>query len=153
MIISKELLQNHFKATTFNSLVKIVLNSFDLEYRREEEKQENKEEPDGDVWSIFKKYPGREILPLPKTNTHSKIAKPVISKDSSSNPAVAFQTLFKEQMGQTEGKLKTVSSMVESNYDRLISLKTEVNQFLLSPRPRNPSMRGRSINSERKSIY
>lgn len=134
-------------------MVKIVLNSFDLEYRKEEEKQEKKEESDGDVWSIFKKYPDREILPLPKKNTHSKVAKPVLSKDSLSNPAVAFQTLFKEQMGQTEGKLKTVSSMAESNYDRLISLKTEVSEFLLSPRPRNPSMKGKSINSERKSIF
>lgn len=39
---------------------------------------------------------------------------------------MAFQTLFREQLGPVDGKVKTNTSVAESNYEKLYSLKTEV---------------------------
>lgn len=78
------------------------------------------------MWNMFKKYPDREIVPLPKKTNPPAPKPPKLSsqKEKEQLPFVAFQTLFREQL-VAEGKTKTSSSVADSNYERLYSMKTE----------------------------
>jgi hypothetical protein len=53
---------------------------------------------------------------------------------------MTYQTLFREQLG-AEGKMKTSTSAVDSNYERLLSMKTEVIKTLFSPKENNSSLK------------
>ena len=65
-------------------------------------------------------------MPLPKkvSQNVTKTVKLTSQKDKEL-PFIALQTLFREQLVAGEGKTKTSSSVADSNYERLYSMKTE----------------------------
>lgn len=71
---------------------------------------------------MFKKYPNAEILPLPKKSENIKNASKNNINLSEFASLTVFQTLFREQLGTN--KEKTSSSVAESGYDKLYTLKT-----------------------------
>lgn len=76
-------------------------------------KMETPEEIEGreaKSWSLFRKYPNAEILPLPKKNDNLKNTKQASNNTNELAQLNAFQTLFKEQLG-TGTKEKTGASM------------------------------------------
>lgn len=50
-------------------------------------------------WSIFRKYPNAEILPLPKKNESLKTSKQASNNANDLAQLNAFQALFREQLG------------------------------------------------------
>ena len=65
------------------------------------------------------------MVPLPKKSEAKSAGKTQTSSKTEVVNLAIYQTLFQEQLGSNEGKTKTGAS-VESGYDRLYSLKTEV---------------------------
>ena len=59
LIIEKRLLQQNFKIETFNDVMKIVLKQVEKKYKKDEEKSQNKDDKNVDIWTIFKKHPDR----------------------------------------------------------------------------------------------
>jgi hypothetical protein len=120
------MLQDNFKGTTFSAILKLVLKDADSKHKINDETKHKEGEKNADIWNMFKKYPDREIVPLPKKSnpTVSKTAKLASQKEKEQHPFLAFQTLFREQ-SVAEGKAKTSSSVADSNYERLYSMKTE----------------------------
>ena len=90
------------------------MNQIEQECNKMEENvvQEGKQ----DQWNIFKKYPNVSILPLPKRQEQTKVIKSNTPNLETNNPLITYQTLFKQQLGINNDKLKTMSSQVESNY-------------------------------------
>jgi hypothetical protein len=121
--IDKALMENSFKLETLRALMRLLLGQWTLLHKKLSEEEEGKEGREGKSWSMFRKYPNAEILPLPKKNDPKPAPKPQTSRPEGPN-LLTFQTLFREQLGPGS-KEKTTSSLAESGYDKLYTLKTE----------------------------
>jgi len=76
VLIDKQMLQENFKATTFNNIMKLALKDIDSKYKISDESKQKEGDKNAEMWNMFKKYPDREIIPLPK-KANQNAPKPV----------------------------------------------------------------------------
>lgn len=98
------------------------MNNLTKQYKKEVQLSDDREVQGNQKWSIFKKYPDTEIIPLPKKN-ENRVKKTDAGTNKEIN-IVTFQTLFREQLSNNDKKQKTQSSAAQSGYEKLYTLKT-----------------------------
>ena len=145
-LIDRNTLSKMFKMETVKLFINMALGHIanKVTVSQPVESVEGKEKID---WSIFKKF---EILPLSKKSEGGKAQK-IHTQEAESASLAVFQTLFREQLGG-EGKVKTGAS-VESGYDKLYSMKTEVLSLRGRQKGGKSSRFQRLKNFEKRSNY
>lgn len=102
-----------FKLDTIKAIMKIVLD----EYKKEMTKNKIHveiivENTEKQKWSMFKKYPDVEVLPLTKRSDTIKFNKAITTNDILNYQTL--QTFFREQLGTiVDKKVKTSGSLAE----------------------------------------